>query len=58
MSLRTMQRAYRAELFGGKKGEITKRYLIGEDVKFKNKKERRRWWKWFKKLTSIRKRVA
>ena len=41
MSLRTMQRAYRAELFGGKNGEITKRYILGENVRFKNKKEKR-----------------
>ena len=54
MSLRTMRHAYRAELFGGKKGEITKRYVLGEDVKFKNKKEKRNWWKWFKKLVSRR----
>lgn len=52
MSLRTMQRAYRAELFGGKKGEITKKYLLGEDVKFKNKKEERKWWNWFRNLVS------
>jgi len=52
MSLRTMRRAYRAELFGGKKGEITKRYLLGESVKFKSRKAMRRWWKWFKKLVS------
>lgn len=51
MSLRTMQRAYRAELFGGKKGEITKKYLLGEEVKFKSKKEKGKWWNWFRKLT-------
>lgn len=55
MSLRTTRRAYRAELFGGKRGEITKRYILGEDVKFKNNKKRSQWWKWFKKLTSSRK---
>jgi len=54
MSLRTMRRAYRAELFGGKKGEITKKYLLGESVKFKSRKAKRRWWKWFKKLVSRR----
>ena len=52
MSLRTMRRAYRAELFGGKKGEITKKYLLGENVKFKSIRKKRNWWKWFRKLVS------
>ena len=51
MSLRTRQRAYRSLLFGGEFGEITKRHLLGEDVKFKNKKEKDKWWKRFRKLT-------
>ncbi len=54
MSRRTMRRAYRRELFGGKKGEIAKRYILGEDVKFKNNKEKHKWWRWFKKLTLMR----
>jgi len=52
MSLRTRQRAYRAQLFGGERGEITKKCILGEDVKFKNNKEKRTWWRWFAKLTS------
>lgn len=50
MSLRTRGRAYRSLLFGGERGEITKRYLLGEDVKFKNKREKDKWWEWFRKL--------
>jgi len=53
MSLGSMmrRRAYRTELFGGENGEITKKYILDEDVKFKDKKAKRRWWNWFRKLT-------
>jgi hypothetical protein len=54
MSLRTLRHSYRAELFGGEKGEITKKYILGEKVVFKNIKEKRKWWKWFKRLTSTK----
>lgn len=53
MSLRTRRHAYRAALFGGKKGEITKKHILGEDVEFKSNKKKREWWEWFRELTKV-----
>lgn len=53
MSLMFKRRAYRARLFGGEKGEITKKYILGEDVKFENEEKKKEWWKWFRKLTRV-----